>query len=222
MPGRSRISAGRLASGQAAAPARRARRTRSRGRARDASTITFGSTAAAAATASGNCAQSVTLVMPMLDPARAGFTNTGRPSRSRAASSSTAGSAQTAPVGVPQHDVVALRQPGGGEQLLGELLVHRGRAGEHARTRRRAARPSPAGPGSCRPRRRRRAARGRRRRPRSARRRSRRPARGRRARARPGRRPGTTAVPPATSGSAPSVIASRWPGSASTQPPVGA
>ena len=49
------------------------------------------------ATASGNCAQSVTFVMPMLDPAREGLTKTGRPSRRRAASSSTAGSGQTAP-----------------------------------------------------------------------------------------------------------------------------
>ena len=35
--------------------------------------------------------------MPMLDPARAGFTKTGSPSRSRAAASRTAGSGQTAP-----------------------------------------------------------------------------------------------------------------------------
>ncbi len=49
------------------------------------------------ATAAGNCAQSVTLVIPMLDPARAGFTKTGSPSRDRSSSDRTAGSAHTAP-----------------------------------------------------------------------------------------------------------------------------
>ena len=33
----------------------------------------------------------------------------------------------------PQHDVVADRQALGGEQLLGELLVHARRAGQHTR-----------------------------------------------------------------------------------------
>ena len=65
--------------GQPAVPRRRARRTRSPGPGTAASTTTFASTAAAVATAAGNCAQSVTRVMPMLEPARDGFTKTGRP-----------------------------------------------------------------------------------------------------------------------------------------------
>jgi hypothetical protein len=39
----------------------------------------------------------VTLVIPMLEPARDGLTNTGRPRRSRVAASSTPGSADSAP-----------------------------------------------------------------------------------------------------------------------------
>ena len=64
--------------------------------------------------------------MPSEDPARAGLTNTGRPSRSRSAAVS---------VAVPGRSTTWSpdRQALGGEQLLGELLVHARRAGQHAR-----------------------------------------------------------------------------------------
>ena len=55
----------------------RAPRTRSRGRTTAASTTTFGSCSRAASMAASSAAGSDTLVMPMLDPARAGLTNTG-------------------------------------------------------------------------------------------------------------------------------------------------
>ena len=58
--------------------------------------------------------------MPMLDPARAGLTKTGRPSRSRSAARQRAAR--------PEHRVRPDRQPLGAQQLLGELLVHRRRA----------------------------------------------------------------------------------------------
>ena len=90
-----------------------------------ASTSTFGSTARAAAIAASRSAQSVTLVMPNDEPPRAGFTNTGRPSRSWSAVGQRLPGAQ--------HDVAADRDARGRGELLGELLVHRGGRGEHVR-----------------------------------------------------------------------------------------
>ena len=91
-----------------------------------ASTSTFGSCCRAVATAASRSPHAVTRVMPSDDPARAGLTKTGRPSRSRCGVGERRGPG-------PQHHVVAHRQAVGGEQLLGELLVHARRAGQHAR-----------------------------------------------------------------------------------------
>jgi hypothetical protein len=80
----------------------------------------------AVAMAASRSSHAVTRVMPSEDPARAGLTKTGRPSRSAF------GVGQGRGAG-PQHHVVAHREAVGGEQLLGELLVHARRAGQHAR-----------------------------------------------------------------------------------------
>ena len=93
-----------------------------------ASTSTLGSIARAVAIAASRSAQSVTLVMPVDEPARAGLTNTGSPSRSRWSSVRVA-------VAAVQHLVGTDRQTLGREQLLGELLVHRHGAGQHAGAR---------------------------------------------------------------------------------------
>ena len=74
----------------------------------------------------GSSSHDVTRLTPIDEPPRAGLTNTGRPSRSRSSSSSVSSPR-------PQHHLVTDRQPLGGEQLLGELLVHARRAGQHAR-----------------------------------------------------------------------------------------
>src|SRR5262245_29006803 len=68
-----------------------------------ASTSTFGSTARAAAIASSSRSQSLTLLIPYDEPARAGLTNTGRPSRSRSAGLSDWPARSTAygPTGMP-------------------------------------------------------------------------------------------------------------------------
>lgn len=68
-----------------------------------ASTSTFGSMARAVAIAASRSAQSVTLVMPVDEPARDGFTKTGRPSRSLSASESETPARSTAygPTGMP-------------------------------------------------------------------------------------------------------------------------
>ena len=68
----------------------------------------------------------MTRLTPIDDPPRAGLTNTGSPSRSRSSSSSVC-------LLRPQHHMVADRQAVGDQQLLGELLVHARRAGQHAR-----------------------------------------------------------------------------------------
>ena len=44
---------------------------------------TFGSDSRASSSAAGSCAQSSTLLMPTLEPPRAGLTNTGRPEPTR-------------------------------------------------------------------------------------------------------------------------------------------
>ena len=69
-------------------------------------------------------AQSVTRVMPTEDPARAGLTNTGRPSRSRSAAVS---------VAVPRRSTTRspTGRPSARQQLLRELLVHARGAGQH-------------------------------------------------------------------------------------------
>ena len=87
-----------------------------------ASTSTFGSSARAFATAASRSAQSATRLMPTDEPARAGLTNTGSPSRSRSASVRRVAAAA-------QHHGVADREPGVAQQALGDVLVHRRRAG---------------------------------------------------------------------------------------------
>src|SRR3954453_4672287 len=77
-PGRSRISAGTLASGNPSAFSRTPDSISRPDTA--ASTMTLLSCSKATVTAASRSAQSVTLVMPTLDPARARLTNTGSPS----------------------------------------------------------------------------------------------------------------------------------------------
>src|SRR6266487_4392995 len=86
-PPTSRISAGTLASGGPPRSPSSTPHSTSRPATAD-STSTFGSTSRAAATAASNSDQSATLLMPMLDPALAGLTNTGSPSRSRSSAGS--------------------------------------------------------------------------------------------------------------------------------------
>ena len=61
----------------------------------------------------------------MLEPSRAGLTNTGSPNRSRSAGGDVV-------LSLAQHDAVGHRETGGGGDLLRVLLVHAQRAGRDA------------------------------------------------------------------------------------------
>ena len=88
-----------------------------------ASTSTFGSVSRAYSIAASRSAQESTRLTPSDDPARAGLTNTGRPSRSPSVTQRRRSR--------PQHRALPDRQTLGGQQLLGELLVHPGGRGQH-------------------------------------------------------------------------------------------
>ena len=100
--------------------------------------------------------------MPRLDPARAGLTNTGRPRRGDPRQHAGRGRRRQSRSVTTTYGACS-RPACANIAFIAPLSIAAARR-EHARSRRRARRPSRAGPGSCRPRRRDRAARGTRRR----------------------------------------------------------
>ena len=72
---------------------------------------------------------SSTLLMPRLEPPRAGLTNSGY---GKAATASRQAAGSRAPLGGGDRHERADRQPVGGEDQLREVLVHADRAGQHA------------------------------------------------------------------------------------------
>ena len=153
-PGRSRPA------GRRARPRARAHSISMPGTA--ASTSTFGSCSRATSIASSSPAGSGTRIVPMLDPPRAGLTNTGQPSS--AISSSTRLRSAMA-VAAAARRVPAAASPGPGPPRTARWAARARRRSASCtpcpcrprwrapRRPRSGPRPSPAGPGSCRPRR---------------------------------------------------------------------